>query len=565
MPALLEVQNLKVIFTVAGAPVEAVSDISFSLKTSEFLGIVGESGSGKSVTALTLMRLIPASSNLSVNGEVYYAQGGKSVNLLNASEKEMMELRGNHISMVFQEPMTSLNPVYPSGIQVGEVLSRHTTLNSKQIRDKVLDLFREVSLPRPSAIYKAYPHELSGGQKQRIMIAMAIACNPDILIADEPTTALDVTVQQSILNLIKSLQIARQMAVIFITHDLGLVQGYADRVLVMYRGKIIEQGKVDEVFNRPVQPYTKGLLACRPGFGKKSRRLPTVQDFLSGSPFAEKVPENMETEKVIEAVDILRVECLSKYYYLRNGGVFRQPTKIEALQPVSFSVKKGSTLGIVGESGSGKTTLARTLLDLVPPSSGKVFFRDIEITGMTRKQYRRVRKEIQIIFQDPYASLNPRISVGRAIMEPMRFHRLHQNEKIRRERAEYLLQKVGLEPDLFYRYPHEFSGGQRQRVCIARALAVEPDLLICDESVSALDVSVQAQVLNLLNDLKEEFGLTYIFISHDLAVVKYMSDQLMVMKNGEVVEYGGSDAIFGNPGTAYTRSLLDAIPGRNWK
>jgi peptide/nickel transport system ATP-binding protein len=457
--------------------------------------------------------------------------------------------------MIFQEPMTSLNPVFTCGDQVMESLKTHLDIHPKQAREKVIQLFREVMLPRPEEVFKAYPHQLSGGQKQRVMIAMAISCNPAILIADEPTTALDVTVQKTILELMKKLQSSRKMSILFITHDLGIVAGFADRVLVMNKGKIVEVGTVADIFQKPQHPYTRGLLACRPPLDVRLNRLPTIEKFMKD--------ERIESEGLITPLQrkhehgrlyandpILKVEQVGKQF-----GSFR------ALEKASFTVYPGETLGIVGESGSGKTTLARVILELIPASEGKIIYKEQDITQLTAGKLKKLRKELQIIFQDPYSSLNPRLAIGPAILEPMKVHGLHGNEAGRKLQVLALMEKVGLKPEHYYRYPHEFSGGQRQRICIARALAVEPRLIICDESVSALDVSIQAQVLNLLNDLKKDFGLTYIFISHDLSVVKFMSDRLIVMKNGKIEEMGEADEVYANPRSEYTKALLAAVPG----
>ncbi len=564
MSEILKVDQLIVRFKTPEGYCQAVEDITFGLGEGEFLGIVGESGSGKSVTALSIMRLLPEGPGVNITGRIMLSDITHSSNILSLTPKELQQIRGKRISMIFQEPMSSLNPVISCGKQVSEMLIRHDGMNQQEAREKTLELFDEVLLPRPRELFSAYPHQLSGGQKQRVMIAMAIACDPRILIADEPTTALDVTIQQSVMKLLKSLQKSRGMAVLFITHDLGLVYGYAENVLVMYQGKIQESGRVSEIFSHPRHPYTRGLLACRPVLNRKPYRLPTVQEFLGGGIDAERHRDiSAAAVKPLDEEVLIQISGLAKSF--RTGSTFlgkaRKP--LDALKPVTFNVVKGQTLGIVGESGSGKTTLARTLLELIPPSSGKIYFRGKDITRLGKNNLRKLRKELQIIFQDPFASLNPRLTVGSAILEPMRFHSLHGHEKGRREKAEYLMKKVGLEGSHLDRYPHEFSGGQRQRICIARALAVEPDLIICDEAVSALDVSIQAQILNLLNDLKDEFALTYIFISHDLLVVKYMSDKLIVMNNGEIAEMGDSRVIFSNPSSDYTRSLLGAIPGVN--
>ncbi len=552
---LLEVTDLKVSFQQGKETTLAVDGISFEIFPSETLAIVGESGSGKSVTALSVMKLIPDPPGKVEAGKMrFLTKDNRLLDLQSVSEPEMTEIRGKNIAMVFQEPMTSLNPVFTCGDQVLEGIRSHFEISRTRAVMRTLELFREVRLPQPDRIYRSYPHELSGGQKQRIMIAMAISCNPSLLIADEPTTALDVTVQQKILLLLKKIQKARKMSILFITHDLGLVSGFADRVLVMYKGKIVEQGNVSQLFSNPGHLYTQGLLACRPPLNTRLKRLPTVNDFIEGA--------GKSATEIISGEE--RSERLARLYQpepvLRVKELMKHFPGTKAVDHVSFDVYPGETLGIVGESGCGKTTLARVVLELIPPDSGTIIFKNEEITRLSREKMKSLRKHLQIIFQDPYSSLNPRLTAGAAILEPMKVHRLHGNDTERKEKVIGLLEKVGLQPEHYDRYPHEFSGGQRQRICIARALAVEPQLLICDESVSALDVSVQAQVLNLLNDLKLEFGLTYIFISHDLSVVRYMADRIIVMKNGRIVETGDADRIFTNPQNAYTSSLIEAIP-----
>ena len=552
---LLDVRDLSISFTVDNLELKVVDKVSFQLGKAETLAVVGESGSGKTVTALAVLRLIPYPQGKIITGEILFQQvENQPADILKLDERGIQKLRGQAISIIFQEPMTSLNPVFTCGDQVAESLRIHLGFTKKQAREKVLDLFNEVNLPRPPTVFNVYPHQLSGGQKQRVMIAMAIACNPAILIADEPTTALDVTVQKTILGLMKKLQESRKMSILFITHDLGLVSGFADRVLVMNKGRIVEEGSVKRIFQAPEHPYTRGLLACRPPTHIRPRRLPTIENWLNEEQIkkAEIITSeirNIEHERLYKQKPILEVERLGKQF-----GSFT------ALAKTSFLVYPGETLGIVGESGSGKTTLARAMLELIPATEGKIVYQGHDITKMTSARLKLLRKDLQIIFQDPYSSLNPRLSVGPCILEPMKVHGLHQNDTKRKAKVLELLEKVGLKPEHYYRYPHEFSGGQRQRICIARALAVEPRLIICDESVSALDVSVQAQVLNLLNDLKRDFGLTYIFISHDLSVVKFMSDRLIVMKNGIIVEMGEADMVYSNPRSEYTRLLLEAIP-----
>lgn len=566
---LLDVVDLTVGFVSDGQEHLVVDHVSFELNKSQTLAIVGESGSGKTMTALAIMRLIPSPPGKIKQGSVVLRKDGfPDIDLLQIDERGIQRLRGKAVSMIFQEPMTSLNPVYTCGNQVVEGLKVHFGLTGKEANEKALDLFNEVMLPRPKDIMKAYPHQLSGGQKQRVMIAMAISCNPGVLIADEPTTALDVTVQKAILELMKRLQASRDMGILFITHDLGLVSGFADRVLVMNKGKIVESGTVQEIFQFPKHAYTRGLMACRPPLDKRLRHLPTL-DSIYQNDFARQEEEitcgqrALAHQKIYSQDPILVIEKVSKGYRL-SGGLFKGKRKeIFALEGARFEVYPGETLGVVGESGSGKTTLARAALHLIPVSEGKIFYQGIDISRVTHRTMKKFRKDLQIIFQDPYSSLNPRISIGRAIEEPMKVHGLHKNDAGRKEKVYELLSRVGLKPEHYSRYPHEFSGGQRQRICIARALSVEPRLIICDESVSALDVSVQAQVLNLLNDLKKDFGLTYIFISHDLSVVKYMADRMIVMKSGKIVEIGEADRVYAHPESAYTRELLKAIPKPN--
>jgi peptide/nickel transport system ATP-binding protein len=553
---LLDIHDLTIGFTSGSGELTVVDHVSFSLNESETLAVVGESGSGKTVTALAVLKLIPSPPGKILSGKILFRNGSEGYqDLLQLNERTMQKIRGRSISMIFQEPMTSLNPVFTCGDQVMESLRTHLAFTRKEAREKVLELFREVMLPRPGEVFKSYPHQLSGGQKQRVMIAMAISCNPAILIADEPTTALDVTVQKTILELMKKLQVSRKMSILFITHDLGIVSGFADRVLVMNKGKIVENGSVGDIFKRPRHAYTRGLLACRPPLGIRLNRLPTIEKFMQD--------ERVESEGVITPQQ--RKEAHARLYarepILKVEKLGKQFGPFTALEKASFFVYPGETLGIVGESGSGKTTLARVVLELIPATEGSILYQEQDITKLTSGKLKKLRKDLQIIFQDPYSSLNPRLAVGPAILEPMKIHRLHGNDTGRKNRVMELLQKVGLKPEHYYRYPHEFSGGQRQRVCIARALAVEPRLIICDESVSALDVSIQAQVLNLLNDLKKDFGLTYIFISHDLSVVKFMSDRLIVMKNGKIEEMGEADEVYANPQSEYTRTLLEAIPG----
>lgn len=576
---LLEIKNLVTEFRTEDETVKAVNDISFTLSKGETIGIVGESGSGKSVTSLSVMRLIPNPPGKITGGEIIYHSKTKGViDLVTLSEKEMRELRGNEIAMIFQEPMTSLNPVYTCGDQVMEAILLHQKCSTKEAKEKTIALFNEVQLPRPEAIFDSYPHQISGGQKQRVMIAMAMSCQPNILIADEPTTALDVTVQATILDLMLKLQRQHEMGIMFITHDLGVIAELADKVVVMYKGKIVEQGTVLEIFSNPQHPYTKGLLACRPPLNKRLHWLPTVADFMKTNDSGEMIESSQSVADVTEKLvvtkqereeahkklyakePILQIKNLKTYFPIKKGIFGKAKDHVRAVDDVSFDVYPGETLGLVGESGCGKTTLGRTVLRLIEPTGGEVLFNGKNITTLGTKEMRDLRKDIQIIFQDPYSSLNPRITIGQAIMEPMQVHGILENDKARKERVIELLQRVNMNESHFYRYPHEFSGGQRQRICIARALALRPKFIICDESVSALDVSVQAQVLNLLNELKREFDFTYIFISHDLSVVKFMSDRMVVMNKGKVEEMGDADSIYSNPQSEYTKKLIGAIP-----
>jgi peptide/nickel transport system ATP-binding protein len=574
---LLEIKNLTTEFCSDEGNIKAVDGINFQLNKGETLGIVGESGSGKSVTSLSVMRLIAAPGKIS-GGQIIYSKENKSADLLSLPEKEIRKYRGKEIAMIFQEPMTSLNPVMRCGKQVTEALQLHLKMSKKEAKKRTIQLFDEVQLPLPAEMFRRYPHELSGGQKQRVMIAMAMSCNPSVLIADEPTTALDVTVQKTILELIKKLQSEHGMSVIFISHDLGVIAEITDRVLVMYKGKIVEEGAVKNVFQNPQHPYTKGLIACRPPMNIRLRKLPVVGDFMeteengtvrekkkditdiTSNLIVTKEERKSFHEKIFGAQPVLKVEHLKTYFPVRKSLFGRTKNYIKAVDDVSFDVYPGETLGLVGESGCGKTTLGRTLLRLIEPTGGKVLYKSIDIATLSPNDLRKTRKNIQIIFQDPYSSLNPRMTIGNAILEPMEVHRLYDNNKTRKEKVIELLEKVNLSARYYGRYPHEFSGGQRQRICIARALALHPEFIICDESVSALDVSIQAQVLNLLNDLKREFGFTYIFISHDLSVVKFMSDRMIVMKDGKIQEYGDADEIYSNPKTEYTRKLIAAVP-----
>jgi len=575
---LLEIKNLVTEFQSDGKAVKAVNDVSFTLKKGQTIGIVGESGSGKSVTSLSTMRLIPNPPGRIASGEIIYHSEKGPVDLTQLSEKEMQKIRGNEISMIFQEPMTSLNPVYTCGDQVMEAILLHQNVSKKEAKAKTIELFKKVELPRPEAIFKSYPHQISGGQKQRVMISMAMSCEPSVLIADEPTTALDVTVQKTILDLMQQLQKEQDMGILFITHDLGVVAELADHVVVMYKGKIVEQGSVWDIFTSPKHPYTKGLLACRPPLEKRFSKLPVVSDFMSvdkdgvmteSAATVEELVEGLEItpeqrkinhEKLYAQEPLMKVRNLKTYFPQEKNLMGKVKKWVKAVDNLTFDVYPGETLGLVGESGCGKTTTGRTLLRLVEATSGEVIYNGQNILELSNKEMRSLRKDIQIIFQDPYSSLNPRMTIGQAILEPMKIHGILDSDKQRKKHVMELLERVSLSASHFNRYPHEFSGGQRQRICVARALALKPKFIICDESVSALDVSVQAQVLNLLNELKREFNFTYVFISHDLSVVKFMCDRMIVMNKGKIEEMGEADAIYANPKSEYTRKLIEAIP-----
>lgn len=592
---ILDVKDLSVAF--GGRTV--VENVSYTLERGRTLGIVGESGSGKSVSTLALMGLLPKQASVTgtamLKGNSLTEKPEKNrnnnlrfnsddsvrvLNLLELDEEQMRGIRGKRISMIFQEPMTSLNPVQKCGEQVLEMMRAHANsltektetdhirINSdnsvRTMRERVIELFREVLLPRPEKIFDSYPHEISGGQKQRVMIAMALINNPDILIADEPTTALDVTVQKTILELLHQLQEKHGTSIIFITHDLGVIAQVADDIMVMYRGKVVEQGPASQILHNPREPYTQGLLACRPPFDSKPRRLPTVEDYLNNEKLGV-TSEELSTADISNQLHtpnstLLTVKDLSVTYTLKKS-VFGKPLQtLKGVDGISFDIMEGETLGLVGESGCGKSTLGRALLRLIEHSSGSITYRGRTLDTLSAKEMRALRPKLQIIFQDPYSSLNPRITIGEAIAEPLSVHSSRLSRESRISRVLELMQQVGLKPEWYNRYPHELSGGQRQRVCIARALILQPELVICDESVSALDVSVQAQVLNLLNDLKEHYHYTYLFITHDLSVVHYMADRIMVMQKGKIVESGTPDDIFHNPQTDYTRTLIDAIP-----
>lgn len=596
-PTLIDIQGLKTYFHTDDGVVKAVDDLSVSIKEGHTLGLVGESGSGKSVTSLSVMRLLPdVAANIEAGSISFLGR-----DLVGLPDTEMRTIRGREISMIFQEPSTSLNPVFRVGKQVMEAIILHQKVSKAEARKRTIELFEEVGIRDAARRVDSYPHEMSGGQKQRVMIAMALSCNPKLLIADEPTTALDVTIQAQILDLIRQLRDERGMAILFITHDLGVIAEIADDVAVMLNGKLVEYSPITEIFTSAKHPYTKGLLACRPQLDSTYKRLPTVADFMETKKQGDRIEvieRTVDDARMAELVSkgrgrmlhprstlealghpweqghhepdtttidegqapFLRVEDLKVYFPIKKGVLSRTVDHVRAVDGISFDVYKGQTLGLVGESGCGKTTTGRAILRLIQPTAGKVTFEGIEMSALRGSELRNIRRRMQIIFQDPYGSLNPRMTVESALTEPMSVHNLGKSRQDRRDRAAALLEKVGLVGDFLGRYPHEFSGGQRQRICIARALAVEPDFIICDESVSALDVSVQAQVLNLLKDLQEEFGLTYIFISHDLSVVKFMSDMMAVMNMGKIVEFGPSENIYADPTEDYTKSLIEAIP-----
>lgn len=569
MLPLLRINNLSVDFISESSPVTALKNISLAVNRGEILAIVGESGSGKSVTALSILQLLANTAKFT-NGAILFSENGKvENNLFQLSHSDLQQIRGNKIAMIFQEPMTSLNPVFTCGYQVEESLRLHKKLSSTEAKEQAIDWFRKVKLPEPERIFSKYPHQLSGGQKQRVMIAMAMCCKPSLLICDEPTTALDVTVQKTILQLIKELQQEQKMGIIFITHDLGVVSEIADRVAVMLKGEIVETASLIEIFTNPQHSYTKGLLACRPVLHKKGERLPVVSDFLSQTISGLKIStrqeenENIETRQSQNEI-LLQVKNLSVWFSTKKNVLGKSLSYTKAVDDVSFEVIKGETLGLVGESGCGKTTLGRTLLRLIEPNEGEIIYSGINLTKKTVDEITPLRKDIQLVFQDPYSSLNPRLSIGSAIAEPLKVHGLYRNEKQQKEKVIALLEKVNLDAKHYNRYPHEFSGGQRQRIVIARALALNPSFIICDEPVSALDVSVQAQVLNLLNDIKKEFGFTTIFISHDLSVVRYISDRIMVMHKGKIVEQGSADEVYHQPKNDYTKNLVASIPGKSY-
>ncbi|MFM7401441.1 MAG: ABC transporter ATP-binding protein [Bacteroidota bacterium] len=562
MHHILDIQELSVRF----GNTQAVNQISLKLPRGKTLGIVGESGSGKSVTALSIMQLLPKGAV--TEGKILFQPGEDkaSVNLAGLSENDLTRVRGKSISMIFQEPMTSLNPVFKCGIQVTEAIQHHKNVGFKAARSEVLHLFEQVKLPDPERIFNAFPHQISGGQKQRVMIAMAMSCQPDLIIADEPTTALDVTVQRSILELLCELKESAGLSMIFISHDLGVISEICDEVAVMYRGNLVEEGAVKDVFNHPKHAYSRGLVACRPDPDRQMKRLPTVGDFLENRTFDASVTGREEIlarrQQLYSQKPLLNAEAISISYPRRKNWYGKVVDWMNAVDQVSFDIYPGETFGLAGESGCGKTTLGRTIARLAGTFTGNITYNGQQVSQLTEAQFKPFRKEIQVVFQDPYSSLNPRMTIGAAIEEPLEVHQLHGNKESRREKTIELLQTVGLQPEHYQRYPHEFSGGQRQRICLARALAPEPRFLICDEMVSALDVSVQATILNLLKDLQEQFGLTLLFISHDLGVIRQMCDRLMVMKSGRTEATGFPDELYGNPPTDYIRNLIESVPGR---
>lgn len=571
---LLTIKQLSIDFLTDGTRTKALKNINISVSRGELLAIVGESGSGKSVTSLSILQLLPAPPAIYTSGEILLTNGDSTLDMLQVPREQLQSIRGNQVAMIFQEPMTSLNPVLTCGFQVREAILQHNAISHEEATQKTIALFEKVQLPDPAGMYQRYPHQLSGGQKQRVMIAMAMSCEPDLLICDEPTTALDVTVQKNILQLIRELQLQNQMGVIFITHDLGVVADIADRVAVMYKGEIVEQNNASSLFTNPQHPYTKALLACRPMLHPKGERLPVVSDFMevdsagnirekSGVGSLELGVSNQSAQRISPNSKLLTVTNLKVWFPTQKNWLGKVTAYTKAVDDVSFDLFEGETLGLVGESGCGKSTLGRALLRLIDVTGGSIRYKNTDLLTAGSAQLKALRKDMQIIFQDPYSSLNPRITIGDAIAEPLQVHGFIHHRKERKEKVVELLEKVNLLPEHYHRYPHEFSGGQRQRIVIARALALQPSFIICDESVSALDVSVQAQVLNLLNDLKKEFGFTAIFISHDLSVVRYISDRIMVMNKGRIEEMGLADEVYNHPQSAYTQRLISSIPGIN--
>lgn len=555
---LLSVKNLSISSEKTYSKNKLVNNISFNLYKNEILGVVGESGSGKSLTALSIMQLLNLNSKFVISGNIKLG----SIDLVNTKSKEIERIRGKTIGIIFQEPMSSLNPTMRCGDQIKEILHKHEMLDKQSINDEIIRLLNVVKIKSPKKIASKYPHELSGGQQQRIMIAIAIACKPKVLIADEPTTALDVTVQKEIINLIKAVQKETKMSVIFISHDLALVSEIANRVLVLYKGAIVESGKTETIFKKPKNNYTKALIKIKPKITERFDRLPTIKDVLDKKT-TSKIVTKKERQKRLKILydsnPILEIKDLEKEYF-KKIGVFGKKLSFKVLKGISFKLYEGETLGIVGESGCGKSTLAKTILQIEKETKGEILYRGKKINNITGEKLRKLRKEFQIIFQDPYSSLNPKITIGNAIMEPMIVHEILSNNESRKNKVLQLLKVIGLNESAFNKYPHEFSGGQRQRIGIARTIAIEPKLIVCDESVSALDVSVQAQILNLLNSLKSSYSFSLIFISHDLAVVKHMADRILIIKNGRIVEEAEADEMYKNPKREYTRKLLNSIP-----
>jgi len=571
MSQLLSIQDLCISFSTEGGLIPGVEHVNLEVRKGEIVALVGESGSGKSITSLSILQLLPQPPARYLSGRILFTgRDGQTIDLLQQFPHQLQSVRGAGIAMIFQEPMTSLNPVFTCGDQVAEAIRAHRNITADEAKKEAIALFEKVQLPDPANIYSRWPHQLSGGQKQRVMIAMAMSSRPSLLICDEPTTALDVTVQKTILRLIRQLQQTEDIGVIFITHDLGVVAEIADRALVLFRGKVVEEGAVETLFRSPRHPYTKGLLACRPALHKKGERLPMVSDFLEGTPASgSTTPVNPPTATPLvnpspppasTANPIVRVTDLRVWYPKRKTLLGKVLEYTKAVDGVSFDVFEGETLGLVGESGCGKTTLGRALMRLTTPTGGNIIFEGRNMADLRAGDLKQLRSRIQLIFQDPYSSLNPRLTVGSAIAEALRVHGATATEQQRRQQVTELLEKVGLKAEHFDRYPHEFSGGQRQRIVIARALALKPTFVVCDESVSALDVSVQAQVLNLLNDLKKEFGFTVVFISHDLGVIRYISDRIMVMNKGRIEEIGPAEEVYNHPRSAYTKRLIEAIP-----
>ncbi len=560
MASLLNIENLSVNFVTQGETTQAVKNVTLKVSAGEILALVGESGSGKSVTALSVLQLLPKPPAQFASGQIFFNDGNKTVDLLSLHYKSLQHIRGNRIAMIFQEPMTSLNPVINCGSQVMEVLLQHKKINTSRAKAKTIEWFEKVKLPDPQKMFDRYPHQLSGGQKQRVMIAMAMCCEPALLICDEPTTALDVTVQKAILQLIKDLQQETGMGVLFISHDLGVVAEIAYRVAIMYQGEIVEQNHAKPIFENPQHNYTKALIACRPASHPKGEKLPVISDFLTTREKLFRFHNNDPQEQTIFSDILAEIKNVSVKFPTKTNLLGKVLSYTTAVDKVNFTLYKGETLGLVGESGCGKTTLGRTLLRLIDPSDGKIIYNGTDITLMTKQELKSLRSIVQLVFQDPYSSLNPRLTIGAAIAEPMQVLHTEKNKNQRRKKVAELLEKVNLPKKFANRYPHEFSGGQRQRIVIARALALNPNLLVCDESVSALDVSVQAQVLNLLNDLKKDLGLTMLFISHDLSVVRYMSNRIMVMREGKIIECGNAEDVYRHPASEYTMQLLAAIP-----